>query len=145
MQILYNASSHDDIPMFHNLNSLSLFGFHYFEWRVVQVLLHRTPKLQVLVFDLSADRSRSAIDGCLQKLQDVPECLSSHLTACHYRGLSGNEIEMELVRQILKAARVLKTMGISVEDTLDSEVKLRVCEEISKYQRSSHSCQIAFD
>ncbi|XP_050271690.1 F-box/FBD/LRR-repeat protein At5g56420-like [Quercus robur] len=145
VEILYNASSHDDIPMFHNLNSLSLFGFHYFEWRVVQVLLHRTPKLQVLVFDLSADRSRSAIDGCLQKLQDVPECLSSHLTACHYRELSGNEIEMELVRQILKAARVLKTMRISVEDTLDSEVKLRVCEEISKYQRSSHFCQIAFD
>ena len=146
MQILYNASSHDDIPMFHNLNSLSLFGFHYFEWRVVQVLLHRTPKLQVLVFDLSSDHtSRFAIDGCLEKLQDVPECLSSHLTACHYRELSGNEIEMELVRQILKAARVLKTMGISVEDTLDSEVKLRVCEEISKYQRSSHSCQIAFD
>ncbi|KAF3971874.1 hypothetical protein CMV_004563 [Castanea mollissima] len=117
VEILYNASSHDDIPMFPNLNSLSLYGFHYFEWRVVQVLLHRTPKLQVLVFDLGVDHTgRSAIDGCLEKLQDVPECLSSHLTACHYRELSGNEIEMELVRQILKAARVLKTMSISMAE-----------------------------
>ena len=68
---------------------------------------------------------------------DVPECLSSHLTTCHYKTLLGKNFEMEIVRKILKAARVLKTMNITVESHLSSKAKLRICQKLMKFRRSS--------
>ena len=50
---------------------------------------------------------------------------------------------MELVRQILKAVKVLKSMKITVNGYLDSK-KLCVCKELRKFQRSSQNCEIAF-
>ena len=43
---------------------------------------------------------------------------------CHYKGISENEVKMELVRQILKAARVLKIMKIMAESHLSPKAKL---------------------
>ena len=74
---------------------------------------------------------------------DVPECMSSHLTTIHYKGFS--EYEMELVEQILKEAKVLKTMKTTVESDLDSKLKLRIHKKIMKFPRASQNCQIAFD
>ncbi|KAF3952032.1 hypothetical protein CMV_022372 [Castanea mollissima] len=74
---------------------------------------------------------------------DVPEWMPSHLTAIHYEGFS--EYEMELVEQILKEAKVLKTMKITVESDLDTKSKLRIHKEIMKFPRASQNCQIAFD
>ena len=76
-------------------------------------------------------------DGYLKEPLTVSECLSSHLTTFHYNQFSGNEYEMEFVRQLLMAAGVLKTTRITVKSTLDSEVKLQVHEKLSEYQSSS--------
>ena len=146
MQILSYASNRDNIPMFHNLSSLSFSVFHFIEWHAIQLLLHRTPKLQILVVKLLRNYVLPGIrtDGYLKEPLTVPECLSSHLTTFHYNLFSGNEYEMEFVRDFLMAAGVLKTMRITVKSTLDSEAKLQVHEKLSEYQRSSPSCQIAF-
>ncbi|KAK4562598.1 hypothetical protein RGQ29_005196 [Quercus rubra] len=115
-------------------------------WHAIQLLLHRTPKLQILVVKPLRNYVLPAIrtDGYLKEPLTVPECLSSHLTTFHYNLFSGNEYEMEFVRDFLMAAGVLKTMRITVKSTLDSEAKLQVHEKLSEYQRSSQSCQIAF-
>uniref|UniRef100_A0A2N9F7W4 F-box domain-containing protein n=1 Tax=Fagus sylvatica TaxID=28930 RepID=A0A2N9F7W4_FAGSY len=47
------------------------------------------------------------------RLLDVPKCLLSHLSAFHFKGFKGFNDELELVREILKWARVLKKMTIS--------------------------------
>ncbi|XP_050290567.1 uncharacterized protein LOC126728849 [Quercus robur] len=95
-EILFHASNHDDIPMFHNLSFLGLIGI-LCEWHLIQLLLHRTPNLQMLVFRLvSYDGERSAIDGCLKKPRDVPKCLSSQLTTCYFEGFSRRKVEMKL-------------------------------------------------
>lgn len=52
---------------------------------------------------------------------------------------------MKLIRQILKAAMVLKTMKIVLDSRLYSKEKLQIHEKIRKFQRSSHICQIEFD
>ena len=56
---------------------------------------------------------------------------------------------MQLVRQILKAARVLKTLKITVDGHLESEEKLCVGKALStivqKFPKSSQTCEIAFD
>nr|POE61231.1 f-box/fbd/lrr-repeat protein [Quercus suber] len=75
----------------------------------------------------------------------VPECLSSHLTTFFYKGFSGHGIEMELVRYVLKEAKVLKTMKITVESNLGSKVKHRIHKKLMNFQRSSRTCQIEFD
>lgn len=147
MQILSRASNRDDIPMYHNLSSLSFSVFRFIKWHAIQLLFHRAPKLQTLIVKPLQNNMRFVIrtDGYLKEPLTVPECLSSHLTTFHYNQFSGAEIEMEFVRQLLMAAGVLKTMRITVTSTLDSEVKLQVHEKLSEYQRSSQSCQIAFD
>ena len=81
----------------------------------------------------------------LEEPLDIPECLSSHLMTSHYKGFSGNEVKMELVRQILKAARVLKIIKIMAESHLSSKAKLCIRKELMKFSRSSRACQIAFD
>ena len=75
----------------------------------------------------------------------VPECLSSHLTTCYFKGFSGHEVEMELVRQVLKEAYILKTMNITFESGLDTEIKLHACKKLRKLQRRYPTCQIEFD
>ena len=147
MQILSHASNRDNIPMFHNLSSLSFSVFVFFEWHAIQLLLHRAPKLQILVVKPLQNYVQYGIrtDDYLKEPLTVPECLSSHLTTFHYNQFSGNEYEMEFVRQLLMAVGVLETMRITVKSTLDSELKLQVHEKLSEYHRSSQSCQIAFD
>ena len=147
MQILSHASNRDNIPMFHNLSSLSFSVFVFFEWHAIQLLLHRAPKLQILVVKPLQNYVQYGIrtDDYLKEPLTVPECLSSHLTTFHYNQFSGNEYEMEFVRQLLMVAGVLKTMRITVKSALDSEVKLQIHEKLIEYQRSSQSCQIAFD
>ena len=113
-------------------------------WDATLLLLCRAPKLQTLTFELT-HRCRSQCLGPNNRLKplDVLECMSSHLTTIHYKGFS--EYEMELVEQILKEAKVLKTMNIIVESDLDSKLKLRIHKEIMKFPKAFQNCQIAFD
>lgn len=93
--------------------------------------------------------------------EDVPECLSSSLTTFHFKGFNGlkiNELELtfhfkgfdglknelELVRDILMRAKVLKAMSISSYPLKTRFVYSRNywCSVIP---RLSSTCQIAFD
>nr|POF21634.1 putative fbd-associated f-box protein [Quercus suber] len=118
----------DNVPMFHNLFSLKFNGCLYFEWHAIRFLFGRAPKLQILAFESCPEHSygQPTPDSSWEEPLDVPECLSSHLTTCHYKGFLGNKDEMQLVRQILKVARVLKTLKITVDGHLESEEKLCV-------------------
>ena len=107
VQILCYDSNHEDGSTFYNLSSLKFFGGispEWYAWDGVRLLLYRVPKLQILSFEkahlLGSNLRPKRVDEPL----DVPECLSSHLTTCHYKGFDEKEEEMELVRQILKAA-----------------------------------------
>ena len=145
-----NAAANDDIPMFHNLSSLKFYGLLWREcyaWDAVRLLLCCVPKLQTLAFE-SIDHpmfGSLVLTSYLEEPLDIPECLSSHLMTSHYKGFSGNEVKMELVRQILKAARVLKIIKIMAESHLSSKAKLCIHKELMKFSRSSRACQIAFD
>ena len=78
------------------------------------------------------------------RLLDVPKCLLSHLSAFHFKGFKGFNDELELVREILKWARVLKKMTIS-SYPLDSEKKVCVLKELLMFPRQSVTCEIAFN
>ncbi|KAL4649589.1 hypothetical protein ACB092_01G024700 [Castanea dentata] len=149
-QILCRDSNREDGHTFYNLSSLKLFGgssSEWYAWHEVRLLLFRAPKLQMLAFEWKHLLGLNIYkpNPCLEEPLDVPECLSSHLTTCHYKGFEGKEEEMELVRQILKAAKVLKLMKITVTSYLGLKLKLLIREKLEKFQRSSQSCEIAFE
>ncbi|XP_050271678.1 F-box/LRR-repeat protein At4g14103-like isoform X2 [Quercus robur] len=142
----------DGIPMFHNLSSLMFYGeLHpdWFAWDVVLLMLCQAPKLQILAFKLTLEdqsyRSDFKRHYHLKEEFYVPECLSSHLTTFYYKGFSGHGIEMELVRYVLKEAKVLKTMKITIESNLGSKAKHRIHKKLMNFRRSSRTCQIEFD
>ena len=149
-QILCHGSNHENSPTFRNLSSLKFCGdiwHEWYAWHAVRLLLCRAPELQTLVFEHSflLGSNLDNPNPCLEDPHDVPECMSSHVTTCLYKGFKGVENEMELVRQILKAARVLKTMKITSHSGLDPRNKPSVRKKLRKFQRSSRNCQIAFD
>lgn len=89
----------------------------------VQVLLYRAPKIQMLSFELTHRCGFNCFecDSHLKKSLGVPECLSSHLTTHRYREFAKHDTE--LVEHILKEAKVLETMKITVQSNLDSKKK----------------------
>lgn len=94
MQILSHASNHEDLPLFHNLSFLKFHGLlepNWHGWPAVRLLLSWAPKLQILVFQLTViNHFHSFTPYCgLKKPTDVPECLSSQLKTCHFKGFSG--------------------------------------------------------
>ena len=111
----------------------------------------QAPKVRTLVFELTFLGSHDGyptenrLEDHLEKWLYVPECLSSHLTVCYYEGFSGHEVEMELVRQVLKEACILKTMKITFESCLVSEIKLCARKKLRKLQRRYPTCQFEFD
>ena len=152
MQILCYGSI-NDLPVFDNLTSLTFGGCiksSYYMWPAVQLLLCQAPKLQTLVFELTLNVYNDSspdnrLEYRLEKWLYVPDCLSPHLTFCYYKGFSGHEVEMELVRQVLKEACILKTMKITFKSHLDSEIKLCARKKLRKLQRRYPTCQFEFD
>ncbi|KAK4582262.1 hypothetical protein RGQ29_025440 [Quercus rubra] len=149
-QILSHGSNHEDIPTFHYLSSLKFcgsIGFEWYAWHGVRLLLCQAPKLQTLIIEDSfmLGSNLTKPNPFLEERLDVPECISSHLTTCIYKGFGGYENEMELVRQILKAARVLQTLKITVYRIPNLKNRPHFHRELSKFHKSSQNCQIAFD
>ena len=146
--ILFHGSNHEDIPSFHNLSSLKFCGdiwFDWYAWHVVHLLLCQAPKLQILTFEHSILLGFNLYkpNPCLEEPLNVPECMSSHLTMCHYKGLRGTTKDMELIRKILEAARVLKTMKITLLNYLGSKRRLlysQGIEEVSKELSELSNC-----
>ncbi|KAK3029747.1 hypothetical protein RJ639_038024 [Escallonia herrerae] len=72
-------------------------------------MLRRTPVLQGIVID-SGCVSRDIIRDTCQEHE--PSCLLSHRETFELRQFKGGEDEMELLRYILRSAKVLKKMTI---------------------------------
>ncbi|GMY31875.1 FBD-associated F-box protein At5g56370-like isoform X1 [Fagus crenata] len=129
-----------DLPMFHNLALLN-FCFESSMCHVLPLFLERAPNLEVLILDKNLDLDTSS--ECIL-YEDVPKCVSSHLTAFHFKGFQGFNAELEFVEQILKWARVLKKMTIS-SYPLDSEKMVCVLKELLMFPRQSATCKIEFN
>ncbi|KAJ7961537.1 FBD-associated F-box protein [Quillaja saponaria] len=75
--------------------------------------------------------------------QDVPICLSSHLTTVCFEEFKGWEYELHFTSYILKNARVLKTMTICCSSS-NSKTRLNILKKLAALPRGSR-CQLIFD
>ncbi|GMY31877.1 FBD-associated F-box protein At3g52670-like isoform X1 [Fagus crenata] len=135
-------SSEFDLPMFHNLTFLN-FCVHSCMWHVLPLFLQRVPNLEVMT-NCPYDHEECSITLEWIYYEDVPKCVSLHLTAFHFKGFKGFIDELKVVEQILKWARVLKKMTIS-SYPLDSEKKVCVLKELLMFPRQSATCKIEFN
>ncbi|GMY31879.1 FBD-associated F-box protein At3g52670-like isoform X1 [Fagus crenata] len=141
-------SSEFEVPMFHNLTFLN-FCVHSCMWHVLPLFLERVPNLEVLILDKRTNcpyyHEECSITLEWKYYEDVPKCVSSHLTAFHFKGFRGFKDELEIVEQILKWARVLKKMTISSYPNLLDSVKVRVLQELLMFPRQSATCKIEYN
>jgi hypothetical protein len=138
-------SSDLDPPMFYNLVSLS---FHYCcKWHALPLVLEQTPNLEMLFFkriSCGFHKERSASGNIrIDEPHAVPKCLSSQLTTFHFEGFGWAKDELEVVRYILKNARILKKLTIT-SSLPDSDVKLLLLKKLLRFPKCSSKCKIAF-
>ncbi|KAK3019966.1 hypothetical protein RJ639_003013 [Escallonia herrerae] len=128
-----------DLPTFSNLTKLELRLLDDFsDWTWLLDMLRRTPVLQGLVID-SGCVSRDIIHDTCQERE--PSCLLSHLETFELRQFKRGEDEMELLRYILRSAKVLKEMTI---ESWDIEKATKVLEELLGLPRCSRACRVVF-
>ncbi|XP_050247516.1 putative FBD-associated F-box protein At3g50710 [Quercus robur] len=118
---------------FQNLVELK-FKVNGCSWNVLQDLLQKAPNLETLVITNGYDSVESNLYW--KEPQYDPANLSS-LTSFYYRGFKGLKDEVELVKYVLKEARVLKTATFQVSS---GESKESVLEKLSMFPRCSTTC-----
>ncbi|KAK4576678.1 hypothetical protein RGQ29_027286 [Quercus rubra] len=118
---------------FQNLVKLK-FKVNGCSWNVLRVLLQKAPNLETLVITKGNDFVESNLYW--KEPQYDPANLSS-LTSFYYRGFKGLNDEVELVKYVLKEARVLKTATFQVSS---GESKESVLDKLSMFPRCSTTC-----
>ncbi|KAL7144323.1 hypothetical protein ABFS83_07G004800 [Erythranthe nasuta] len=107
--------------------------------RFLSKFLENADNLRVLIFSESSEVKRDWIEPI-----KVPTCLLSHLKAIKLLNIVDERNIFEVVRYVLKNARVLKKIEISYPKSFDSNQKIRMVHEISLFERASKACQVTF-
>ncbi|EYU41150.1 hypothetical protein MIMGU_mgv11b020301mg, partial [Erythranthe guttata] len=76
--------------------------------------------------------------------QQVPTCVLSHLRIIKLVWICGNEQELEIIKYLLRNAKVLEMMEITYSQFLDSGKIVNMLTNISRFQRGSAACEVAF-
>ena len=77
--------------------------------------------------------------------QNVPKCLKLKLKEFHFKGFRGHKGERVIATYILKNAKVLETMRVSVDRFLSVDVKFQIISELFMYPAGSERCRLHFD
>ncbi|EYU33521.1 hypothetical protein MIMGU_mgv1a018685mg [Erythranthe guttata] len=84
------------------------------------------------------------IQGWMEPLQKVPTCLLSHLKIINVVNIKGKKHELEIIKYLLRNAKVLERMEISYPGSLGSNEENNMLKKISLFQRGSGACKVAF-
>ncbi|XP_059631951.1 F-box/LRR-repeat protein At4g14103-like [Cornus florida] len=131
------------LPTFHNLTRLELTVDGWKGWNLLPKLLASSPILEVLVF----------VEGLIHLFnfqlgifrfnwsppEHVPNCLLLHLKAIEIKNFEGVADELNLVKYLLKNAKVLKKMSINC--TFSTE-DVNIQKKLLRFPRGSTSCQL---
>ncbi|KAL9145926.1 hypothetical protein ABFS82_13G077000 [Erythranthe guttata] len=120
---------------FNNLNKLELTA----DCRFLSKFIESADNLEILVFWEVSEDIKSWIEP-----PQVPKCLSSHLRTIRLVEIVGTKHEFEIVRYLLKNAKVLERMEIVYPPFLESHEKIYVLEQIDLLERRSEACELEF-
>ncbi|KAL7087684.1 hypothetical protein ACP275_13G083200 [Erythranthe tilingii] len=130
---------------FRNLTQLELIADCCFLPKFLEI----ADNLEILIFteqccyDQGYDEEE--IEGWKETPQrKVPTCLSSHLRIIKLLDIKGNKHDFEFIRYLLRNAQALEMMEIAYAESLTLEEKVNILEKISRFQRGSNKCEVAF-
>ncbi|KAL7129242.1 hypothetical protein ABFS83_13G052200 [Erythranthe nasuta] len=121
---------------FHNLTKLELTT----DCRFLPQFLENADNLEILIFSESNEEMRD----WKEPPQQVPTCVLSHLRIIKLVWICGNEQELEIIKYLLRNAKVLEMMEITYSQFLDSDKIINMLTNISRFQRGSAACEVAF-
>ncbi|KAL8031797.1 hypothetical protein ABFX02_13G051700 [Erythranthe guttata] len=108
--------------------------------RFISMFLKNTENLEFLVLSELYEE----IEGWMEPLQKVPTCLLSHLQIINVVNIKGKKHELEIIKYLLRNAKVLERMEISYPGSLGSNEENNMLKKISLFQRGSGACKVAF-
>lgn len=76
--------------------------------------------------------------------QQVPKCLLSRLSTIKIVKTVGTKHGLEIIRYLLRNAKVLNRMDITYPPCIDSEEKNELLQKISLFERGSKTCELVF-
>ncbi|KFK45013.1 hypothetical protein AALP_AA1G333400 [Arabis alpina] len=139
LEVIYNYSRCETLPLFRNLSSLRV-EFDNYKWEMLLIFLESCPNLKSLVMGSTSTwgpkkEGSSIIYG--------PQCL---LTSLEYveieRPLKGEAMEMKLVGYLLENSTILKKLNLRLDKSIKKEEYVVLKEELLTIPRLSTSCQV---
>ncbi|KAL7087545.1 hypothetical protein ACP275_13G073700 [Erythranthe tilingii] len=103
--------------------------------------LEYADNLEILI--LEEVHKQRAMTGCMEPEQ-VPTCRLSRLRTTKLVGIKGNLYELEIIRYLLRNAKVMEKMEIVYSRCLVPNQKINMLEEISTFQRGSSVCEVRY-
>ncbi|KAL7087705.1 hypothetical protein ACP275_13G084500 [Erythranthe tilingii] len=128
---------------FRNLTKLNLKA----DCRVLAKFLENADNLETLRFfeEYNDDEERSEErKGWKEPPQQVPACLLSHLRVVKLVNVRGEKHEFEIIKYLLRNAKVLERMEISYRQSFGSNKEINMLKNISLFHRGSAVCEVAF-
>ncbi|XP_073119360.1 F-box/FBD/LRR-repeat protein At5g56420-like isoform X2 [Henckelia pumila] len=112
-------------------------------WRDIFQLVEKLSNAKSLTFRICASMKVEGKLKCWREPKDLPECLLSSLKYVCICGFAGGEHELNMVRYILRHAKILKTIKIDSASP-DNDSKLNMLQRISYFPRGSKNCRLTF-
>ncbi|XP_074311666.1 F-box/LRR-repeat protein At4g14103-like [Silene latifolia] len=153
------------LPIFHNLRTLELGPWGFFDSRwdsVLLLILHRSPLLEALVFPeglfdrihvrpSSIEVETAALEAeCWRSAATIPSCCLTHLKRIEFGRCFGTDRELNVIKFLLRAVSVLKDLVISLtcmsKDLTEDQSSAPNLEQfeltLKELPRASNSCFI---
>ncbi|CAA0828016.1 Unknown protein [Striga hermonthica] len=135
MEEVPDSAFHAMAIKFPNLTKLKLFT----DFRFISFFLENAENLEIIQINLS-----DCGHGCWIEPRNVPACLLSHLRTVSIHGFECLERDFNMVRYILKNAKVLRRVDIYTQSYCNLEKRHEALQRISLFERQSAACQLAF-
>ncbi|XP_045799182.1 FBD-associated F-box protein At4g10400-like [Trifolium pratense] len=145
LDMKYLNTRYHQFPMCHNLihMELNLVINHTEKWKRLLEVLNHCPKIQNLTihkFRIGYESLDNWTDPTI-----VPECLSTQLRTCLLKDYRNTECEIQFAKFILQNSKVLNTMSIKSNTSLDLNVKHQMITKLTSSRRASTTCELLFD
>ncbi|GER53341.1 FBD-associated F-box protein [Striga asiatica] len=112
-------------------------------WWFLTYLLEKADKLKVLIIRTVYNKHNRK--RWLAVHLQVPNCLLSHLKIVQIRELYCMENELDMVRYLLKNAKVLERMELHCFERMEQHCLEESIGRISSFDRGSEKCEIVFN
>ncbi|KAK9024654.1 hypothetical protein V6N11_004812 [Hibiscus sabdariffa] len=123
----------DQIPALPNMTYLKIGRCYPHGW---ERLLNFAPFLETLVFE----KLPCFQENIMKPPKQVPSCLESQIKVIKFQSFKGKKSELQMVGYFLKHAQALEDLIIHI--TARQNRKLTITEELLKFPRISHVCQV---